>query len=184
MQRIHSLNQQQGAVLITALIILAAVTSIAVLGMQKSTTSVRMVGNTKLFENAFNIALSEIDFTFDQYRQVAISGDLETAIQSPQTARPINNDRNAGNAEVARYAQNGLKIESTLTYQGGAVNIDHTFSGANSIGMVKKYTFVITSQATIDAAISANPNVDTNTLGATIKSRQEKEFSFLGRKAN
>lgn len=159
-----TLNQQRGSVLITTLVILTAVTTIAVLSMQKSTTNTRMVGNTQLFENSFQIAMSELDSKFEGYRQAAVSPDLQTAIRSQnQAAVPI-----ASNANL--YAQNSLSLQSTLRYVGGVNNIDHTLSADNSIGMIKKHTFIMDTNARIS--------------NANIYSKQEKEFSFLGRRAN
>lgn len=158
--------KQKGSVLITTLIILVAVTAIAMLSMQKSTTSARMVGNTQMFESTFNIALSELDFNFDKYREAAVSQDLENAIRetnNPRRGVPVN-------ASSTTYAQPELSISSRLKYKGDAHKIDHTLAADNSIGTIKKHNFTITTTATVN--------------NANIYSRQEKEFSFLGRRAN
>ncbi len=158
-------NKQQGSVLITTLVILTAVTLIAVLGMQKSTTGVRMVGNTQLFENSFQIALSEINFTFNKYRQEIDTSELENAIQNPNSNQRITN-----RGEISEYSQSPITIETDINYKGSVNNIDHSLSGANSIGMIKEHNFTIITSATIP--------------GANIGSTQEKEFSFLARKTN
>lgn len=158
-------SPQKGSVLITTLVILTAVTLIAILSMQKSTTGLRMVGNTQLFESSFQVALSELNFTFNKYRNVQSHLDLTQAIQSPNTLQTINGSRN-----VSHYNQTNLAVQSQIRYEGSVNNIDHTLSGDNSIGMIKKHNFTI--------VVNANIN------NANIGSQQEKEFSFLARKAN
>lgn len=166
-----TLSQQRGSVLITTLVILTAVTTIAVLSMQKSTTNTRMVGNTQLFENSFQIAMSELDSKFEEYRQAAVNPQLQQAIQARSTNNPLVDVGGTPNPNAALYSQiNSLVIESNLEYKGGINNIDHTLSSDNSIGMIKKYTFILSTNARIN--------------NANIYSKQEKEFSFLGRKPN
>lgn len=172
MQKITTSSyKQKGSVLITTLIILVSVTAIAMLSMQKSTTSARMVGNTQMFESTFNAALSELDFNFDQYRQAVVHADLQRAIQDTnQAAVDINETRNKDTAAAMRYGQRNLNVESKLAYKAQPHSIDHTLAGDNSIGTIKKHNFTITITAEVN--------------NANIYSRQEKEFSFLGRKAN
>lgn len=76
-------SQQSGSVLAISLVLLTAITLIAIMGMQRSGLQTKIVANIQHRETVFNAALSDIDEAYSQI-QAGNTQELSNAMDAPQ----------------------------------------------------------------------------------------------------
>ena len=124
-------DNQRGSALIVSLIMLTAVTFLAVVNLQSSTTQVRIVNNLQTKETVFHTSKRELITKYVKYRKSGDSSDdLATAIEEA-----VNDSVASLTADVIIDATQIDHINSSLRYKNNTpVNFNYGFAASSSVG--------------------------------------------------
>lgn len=141
-------NKESGSVLAISLILLTAITSIAMLGLHRSGLQTKIVSNLQHRETVFNAALNDIDGAYDQVQESNIQQlsdamnkpngwiSFDTGLaKNPKTAvlthiQHVDNGNNTGNPDTSRLrnthsrGQKGSGIELFITHTSATLPND------------------------------------------------------------
>lgn len=174
-----TLTKSKGATLAVSLVMLTAVTFVAVLGLQRSTLQTRMVANTQHSQQAFNIASSELEGNYTEFEFSQLGTEkLVQAMNSVEKEKVDGKDKairdeNTGEFNflphpldpMSTYNDSKATITTKLEYiSGRAITVNRTLSGDSSQSQFTAHHFVLSSEA------KASDN---------IKSSQELALQFL-----
>lgn len=145
-------TRSKGAALIVSLILLTAVTTIAIVSMEQSSTQIRIVNSNQQNENVFNTSMSELEAMIDlalidtmplaqaRYTSSDQDGDGITDVD-PDTQNLIY----APFAVAPSQNYDTLNVSVTTTYAGKTpLNNGTTISQGNSMG-IQEIPFILTA---------------------------------------
>ncbi len=140
------LGNQRGSALIVSLIMLTAVTFLAVVNLQSSTTQVRIVQNLQTKETVFHTSKRELITKYVKYRKNGNSSDdLAQAIEEA-----VNDSVATLTADVTIDTDQIDHIDSSLRYKNNTpVNFNYGFSSDSSIGHMTQMQFEVATE-TVD----------------------------------
>lgn len=138
-----NLTRQRGSALIVSLIMLTAVTFLAIVNLQSSTTQIRIVSNLQTKETVFHTSKRELVSKFVKYRQNGNSSDeMSAAIESW-----ADDDIASLSADVAIDTAVIDSIDTTLQYMNNTpVNFNYGFSSDSSVGHMTRMKFEIATE--------------------------------------
>ncbi len=139
----QQLNKQRGSALIVSLIMLTAVTFLAIVNLQGSTTQIRIVNNLQIKETVFHTTKRELGSKYSKYRNDPDnSTDLSEAIEKSTDDSVASVD-----ADVAVDSTQIDSITSTLRYRNTTpVNFNYGFSSSSSAGHLTQMQFEVASE--------------------------------------
>jgi hypothetical protein len=145
------MKRQSGSVLAISLVLLTAITLVALMGLQRSGLQTKIIANLQHNENVFNIALSEVEFTYNHVQQDDTQ-ILSDAFENPDTPMPFDtgidyNPLILVNTSV-EYQSNG----NTMGLPNTSRLRDQTSRGRNGAGIEN---FRIASTAATPSRISS-----------------------------
>lgn len=140
------LNTQHGSALIVSLIMLTAVTFLAIVNLQSSTTQVRIVNNLQTKETVFHTSKRELITKYVKYRKNGNSSDdLAASIE-----QAVNNSVASVLTDVAIDTSQIDSITSSLRFKNNTpVNFNYGFSSDSSIGHLTQMQFEVLTE-TVD----------------------------------
>jgi hypothetical protein len=153
-------THQSGSVLAISLVLLTAITLIALMGLQRSGLQTRIVANLQHKENVFSIALSEVEFTYNHVQQVDTQ-ILSDAFESPDVPVPF---------DTGLSYNPLIQVDTSVEYQsnGNTMGLpntsrlrDQTSRGRNGAGIEN---FKIASTAATPNGISSSQLVGITVL--------------------
>ena len=175
-------QSSKGAALVISLVMLTAVTFLAVVSLQRSTLQVRMVGNTQMKEQVFHTAMSELESNFQAINEgsqnilnpaASVAGDILAGAKSTVTigedGRPVRQKNDDGeeladtviykDMEIAAseaFKNAPTKINTSVIYLGnGAQNISD-FARNSSVGTFIHHKFELNSIVSLSSSIESN----------------------------
>ncbi|WP_300427222.1 pilus assembly PilX N-terminal domain-containing protein [uncultured Thalassolituus sp.] len=146
-------SANKGAALIVSLIMLTAVTFLAVISLQNSSTQVKMVGNTQTRESVFQAGMSALetlvsDFSAEKDGTTILSDAMTNTVQvngeaviNQDTLNPMFDKATPGK----RYSYNdqALKpVSVSVSYQGPGGSLNFSLSGDSSVQKFNKHPFL------------------------------------------
>ena len=150
--------KQRGAALIVSLVMLTAVTFLAVLSLQSSSTQVKMVSNTAIRESVFQAAISALESAQNEIKTSSTGTNmLAEAMSSVQllngevvlsqdSLMPMYEKTTTDRNYV--YSEKSLKpVTLDVQYLGHGTAMNYTISGDSSIGRFTRHPFEMTSDA-------------------------------------
>ena len=85
-----NISKNEGSALIVSLVMLTAVTFLAILSLQSSTTQIRMVTNLEIKEEIFHTTARELNTKYNKYRDQSQGIDkLQAAIEASVSDNPL-----------------------------------------------------------------------------------------------
>jgi len=164
------IHASRGAALIVTLVLLTAVTMMAVVSLQNSMLQVKMVANSQLATSAFLAANSELEANYDDIRDnenglqmlsnavssVNINDDAEIVMKSD--GNPEFSAVAATGGDDSDYSKMGVvtdNVNSEITYQGSGAIINNGFAGDSTVGTFQTYPFEINASAAVNENISS-----------------------------
>lgn len=158
-------QSSKGAALIVSLVMLTAVTFLAVVSLQRSTLQVRMVGNTQLKEQTFHTSMSELKAKYELWglgasKTQALADSMTSVITENDIAVLDEDDKPtylalAVDPEI-EYYDRGMDISTSITYIGSGSRFFNTLTGDSSVEKFVQHRFVINSKAAMSAAINSS----------------------------
>jgi Tfp pilus assembly protein PilX len=152
-------SANRGAALIVSLIMLTAVTFLAVISLQNSSTQVKMVSNTQTRESVFQAGMSSLetlvsDFSADKDGTAILAEamtnavvDNGEAVMDQETLNPMF-DKVRNNNDRYNYNEKSLKpVDVSVTYRGTGSNMNFSLSGDSSVQKFNKHPFLAEAAA-------------------------------------
>lgn len=131
-------RRQRGSALVVSLIMLTAVTFLAIVNLQSSTTQIRIVSNLQTKETVFHTSKREVLSKFSKYRRNGQSSD-EMSLAISQW---VNGDVASLSADVAVDTDVINSINTTLRFRNNTpVNFNYGFSSDSSVGHLTRMKF-------------------------------------------
>lgn len=154
-----TLTKSKGATLAVSLVMLTAVTFVAVLALQRSTLQTKMVANTQHSQQAFSIASSELAGNYDLIETSKLGTErLAAAMNNVAKADGVaQRDQDTGEflfwplpvPAMSIYGGTKIRISTSLHYiSGRGITINRTLSGDSSQNQYTAYHFRLRSTAT------------------------------------
>ncbi len=138
-----TVNRQRGSALMVSLIMLTAVTFLAIVNLQSSTTQIRIVSNLQTKETVFHTSKREVVSKFVKYRKNGDNSDeMSDAIESwaDGTIASLS-------ADVAVDTSVINSINTTLRYMNNTpVNFNYGFSSDSSVGHMTRMKFEVATE--------------------------------------
>ena len=137
------LKKQRGSALIVSLIMLTAVTFLAIVNLQGSTTQIRIVNNLQTNETVFHTSKRELGTKYSKYRN------------DPDNSTEMSNaiEQSASDAVYTVTADVPVdttlidSITSTLRYKNNTpVNFNYGFSSDSSVGHMTQMQFEVATE--------------------------------------
>lgn len=137
----HPVSAQRGMALVVSLVLLTAVTLLALVSLSRSTLQVRMVNDTQISETVFQAALGELEAQFGRM-----------TVQVPQeyaTAYRTGADRNSPVAllQLSGSADPRMAVDVGVSYNGTGSRLNNTFVGDSSVNKFRLLNFIVSAQA-------------------------------------
>ena len=113
-------DRQTGSALVVSLIMLSAVTFLAIISMESSSVQLKMVSNSQKSEQVFQAALSELEAQFSESNEY---GDAEDTLYEAMTSFTIDEDGNFLSFVLTLHDRGDQSL-GFLTRDEGPVNAD------------------------------------------------------------
>ncbi len=169
-------QSSKGAALIVSLVMLTAVTFLAVVSLQRSTLQVRMVGNTQLKEQTFHTSMSELAAKYELWglgasKTQALADSMTSVLVENDIAVLGDDDKPIYKAVDVdpdiQYYDNDMKVSTSITYVGSGSQIVNTLPGDSSVKRFIKHRFTINSTAAMSDAINSSQLLGVSYLAST-----------------
>lgn len=167
-------QSSKGAALIISLVMLTAVTFLAVVSLQRSTLQVRMVGNTQMKEQVFHTAMSELEANFQSINEGTqdvgkLIAEATNSVVFDEKGNPLPQKNNDGQdildsvqyqsvpiATGDAFKNSPVAINTSVLFLGNGAQNTHTFSGGSSVGKFIAYKFELNSIASLSGSIASD----------------------------
>ena len=142
---------QSGSALVVSLIMLTAVTFLAIISMESSSLQLKMVGNSQKSETVFQSALSELEAQFSESNEY---GDTEDTLYEAMTSftTDANGDFLSTPIDADRITSGTYtNLDTQVIYAGDpTTHINRTFNGDTSASKFQRRKFTFNTEADIN----------------------------------
>lgn len=153
-------HKQAGSALVISLIMLTAVTFLAIISMENSSLQLKMVGNSQKSEAVFQAALSELEAQFSESNEF---GDTEDTLYEAMTSFTTDADGNflstpvgADRITSGSYAD----LDTNVVYAGDpTTHINRTFNGDTSASKFQRREFTFNTEADINDRFTSDQSM-------------------------
>jgi len=151
-------SANRGAALIISLVMLTAVTFLAVISLQNSSTQVKMVSNTQIRETVFQASMSALETQLNDISRSPAGTDILAEAMSnvqlnngevvtdQETLTPMF-DKVSSDKQYS-YNDKALKpVSISITYTGAGSTLNYSLAGDSSVQRFNKHPFEVDSVA-------------------------------------
>ena len=134
-------SRQKGMALVVSLVLLTAITLLAIVSLSRSTLQVRMVNDSQISETVFQAALGELEAQYGRMT-VQVPQEYATAYRTgADSANPVALPQLSGSADPR------MAVSIGVSYNGTASRLNNTFVGDSSVNKFRLLNFIVSAQA-------------------------------------
>ncbi|HBS41120.1 MAG TPA: hypothetical protein DEA26_00465 [Oceanospirillales bacterium] len=153
-------DRQTGSALVVSLIMLSAVTFLAIISMESSSVQLKMVSNSQKSEQVFQAALSELEAQFSESNEY---GDAEDTLYEAMTSFTTDEDGNFLSLPVDADQIStgyGTDLSTSVIYTGDpTTHINRTFNGDTSASKFQRRFFTFNTEADISERFNSDQSM-------------------------